>query len=278
LLLLLFVEVIPSLLLQLYEEEHPVPDPGFIKPETDLFSDEEDGKGDADPDRLVPFPASGSTRQAMGVSKSMLCLTNKWLRMATMSLAAKLHNLQIFWWLFEFKAAEVKVEVKVSDPTCSVWKWAFMAIWRWNRFLQTGHWKHSWDLSFSLRAAAVNLTWFSKKRPPPAWSAAEEHPVPDPGFIKPETDLFSDQEDGKGDADPDRLLPFPAWFCKKRPPPLAWSATWSWCLSCISRLAYISLEAADEDDDDGDELWPRSGRRPAPLQKLVFFSSKIQKI
>ena len=52
-------------------------------------SDEDDGKGDEFPERLLfPFPViqaagdadleySGSTRQAVGVSKSILCLVSK---------------------------------------------------------------------------------------------------------------------------------------------------------------------------------------------------------
>ena len=53
---------------------------------TSFLSEEEDGNGEDVPDRLFPFPYdgdavdleySGSTRQAVGVSKLILCLDNK---------------------------------------------------------------------------------------------------------------------------------------------------------------------------------------------------------
>ena len=42
----------------------------------DFFSEDDEGKGDDDPDRQC----SGSTKQAVGVSRSMLCFVNRCLR------------------------------------------------------------------------------------------------------------------------------------------------------------------------------------------------------
>lgn len=41
-----------------------------------FFSEDDEGKGDDDPDRQC----SGSTKQAVGVSRSMLCFVNRCLR------------------------------------------------------------------------------------------------------------------------------------------------------------------------------------------------------
>ena len=51
----------------------------------DFLSDEDDGKGEEDAERLqgeeAGLAVSGSTRQAVGESRSILCLARRWLRM-----------------------------------------------------------------------------------------------------------------------------------------------------------------------------------------------------
>lgn len=59
-----------------------------------FFSEDEDGSGEEDPDLLSFEEKSGSTRQALGVSRSMLCLAIKWCLMATISEAMYEQSLQ----------------------------------------------------------------------------------------------------------------------------------------------------------------------------------------
>ena len=124
-------------------------------------------KGEHDPDLLL-FPLedgavpeaeaiSGSTKQAAGVSRSMLWKASRWLRTAAMSSPTNLHILQSLLFNEALGTLEAAVlALTLMWPTCSAWKCAFMAMWRWKRFLQTGHWKQSCDLSFSFLAAAVS--------------------------------------------------------------------------------------------------------------------------
>ena len=65
---------------------------------------------------------SGSTRQADGFSRSMLCCLTRCCRTAMMSTATNEQRRQTF------------LSTSADDvwPMCSFWKWAFMAMWRWN--------------------------------------------------------------------------------------------------------------------------------------------------
>ena len=77
---------------------------------------------------VVPLPSS---KHLTGLSKSMLCTDFRWSRMPARPTALTPHSLQ-----------HRSPELLLLPPTpvvvmCSFWKWAFRAMWRWNRLLHT---------------------------------------------------------------------------------------------------------------------------------------------